>query len=74
MALLFSLLSFIPQGMGEEDQLGTVLYTIRFFKLSIFINTLFSLIGIIFGLIAFPRLLAEPGMGLWPMMMCCLVI
>jgi hypothetical protein len=45
--------------MGEENEMGTIAFTIRFFKFTLLINTLFSLIGIILGLVAFPRILSE---------------
>ena len=45
--------------MGEENEMGTIPYSIRFFKLTLLINTLFSLIGVILGLVAFPKMLSE---------------
>ena len=48
--LLFSLISYIPSAMIEENSMGTVPMTIRFAKLSIFINILFSAVCILIGL------------------------
>lgn len=58
----------------EENSIGTVPFTLKFWKLQIFINIVFALIGTIIGYVAFPRLLMEPAMGLWPILMCDLVI
>jgi hypothetical protein len=71
---LFSVISYVPSAIQEENQMGTVAFTIRFFKLSIFVNILFCVVSILIALIGFPMVLAIPGMGLWPILMCDLVI
>ena len=75
LGLLFSLLSYIPSAVMEENNMGTVPFAIRFFKLSLFINVVFCSLAVfpylIFG---FKGLLMEPAMGLWPILMCDLVI
>jgi membrane associated rhomboid family serine protease len=72
--LLFSVISYIPSAMQEENNMGTVPFALRFFKLSLFINVLFCLVSILIGFAAFPSLLKTPAMGLWPILMCDLVI
>jgi uncharacterized membrane protein len=74
MNLLFSVISYVPSAMREEDGMGTVAFTIRFFKLSLFINVIFSVVSILIALAGIPSLLATPAMGLWPILMCDLVI
>lgn len=55
--------------------MGTVLMTLRFFKLSLFINVIFSLLAILIGMVfGVKQLLMEPAMGLWPIIMCDIVI
>jgi len=74
MNLLFSVISYVPSAMREEDGMGTVAFAVRFFKLSLFINVIFSTLSILLALIGFPSLLMTPAMGLWPILMCDLVI
>lgn len=71
--LLFSLLSYIPSAIYEEKDMGTVPFTLRFFKLSLIINVLFVLISFMVAFIA-PSFIATPCMGLWPILFCDLVI
>jgi len=71
--LFFSLISYIPSAMYEEDEMGTVPFTIRFFKLSLFINVLFCALGLGLGFVM-PMLAAKPLMGLWPILFCDMVI
>jgi uncharacterized membrane protein len=52
--LLFSVISYVPSAMQEEANMGTVAFTIRFFKLSLFINILFALVSILIAFIGFP--------------------
>lgn len=54
--------------------MGTVAFSLRFFKLSIFVNIIFSLVSILIGFTIYPMAMATPGMGLWPILMCDLVI
>ena len=72
--LLFSVISYIPSAMMEENNMGTVPFALRFFKLQVFINTVFAVVGALLGYLVYPKLLAEPAMGLWPILMCDLVI
>jgi hypothetical protein len=60
--------------MREEEGMGTVAFAVRFFKLSLFINMIFSSVSILIAFIGFPSLLATPAMGLWPILMCDMVI
>ena len=71
--LLFSLLSYIPSAVFEEKDMGTVPFTLRFFKLSLIINVLFVLISFMVAFII-PSFIATPCMGLWPILFCDLVI
>ena len=73
MMLLFSLLSYIPSAVYEEKEMGTVPFTLRFFKLSLVINILFVLISVAAGMVV-PSFLGTPCMGLWPILFCDLVI
>ena len=54
--------------------MGTVAFTVRFFKLSLFINFIFSIVSILLGMTVMSSLLMTPAMGLWPILMCDLVI
>lgn len=55
--------------------MGTVPFAIRFFKLGLCINSLFSLLAILFYLITGSGMMVnEPAMGLWPILMCDIVI
>ena len=54
--------------------MGTVAFTVRFFKLSLFINFIFSMLSILIAFAGVPSLLMMPAMGLWPILMCDLVI
>jgi uncharacterized membrane protein len=74
MNLLFSVISYVPSAMQEENNMGTVAFAVRFFKLSLFIDFIFSLVSILLGLAGFTSLLMTPAMGLWPILMCDLVI
>jgi len=73
-SLLFSLLSFVPSAVMEENSLGTVPFTMRFVKLSIFINFVYSVFTCVLGLAYFTSLLSMPAMGLWPIIFCDMVI
>lgn len=72
--LLFSIISYVPSAIQEENQMGTVAFTVRFFKLSLFVNLIFSLFGIFLGMTVSQMILITPCMGLWPILMCDLVI
>lgn len=54
--------------------MGTVPFTIRFFKLSVFINVLFCAAGFLVGFTIMPQAMVTPCMGLWPILFCDLVI
>merc|ERR1712086_117174 len=60
--------------MIEENAMGTVPFAIRFLKLTIFINVLFSAVSLLLGFLVFPSLLGSPSMGLWPVIFCDMVI
>ena len=53
-ALIFSLLSYMPAAIIEENNMGTVPFAIRFFKLTAFINFLFCLFAIAIGMTIMP--------------------
>jgi membrane associated rhomboid family serine protease len=72
--LLFSLLSYIPSAIYEEKEMGTVPFTLRFFKLSLVINILFCSISIPVAMFIAPSFIKTPEMGLWPILFCDLVI
>lgn len=72
--LLFSVISYVPSAVMEENEMGTVPFAIRFFKLTMFIDVLFSIIAIGVGMTFWPRMINTPCMGLWPILMCDIVI
>lgn len=74
MTLLFSLFSYIPSGVVEENTMGTVPLAIRFFKLTVLINVLYSVFCLAVGLTLFPALLMMPAISLWPIIFCDMVI
>jgi hypothetical protein len=74
LTLLFSLFSFIPSATLEENSMGTVPFALRFFKLSLLINVLYSTFCLIFGLTLAPVLLQMPAISLWPIIFCDMVI
>lgn len=49
LGLLFSLISYVPQAVMDEQQLGTVPFALRFFVLSTFINLFYGVFGIALG-------------------------
>jgi hypothetical protein len=74
LTLLFCLISYVPSAILEENSMGTVPFAIRFFKLSAFINVLYSVVCGIIGLTIMPAVMMQPAMGLWPIIFCDLVI
>ena len=72
--LLFSVISYIPSAVMEENAMGTVPFALRFFKLQVFINLLFAVVGTILGTLIMNDIMYERSMGLWPILMCDLVI
>lgn len=74
LSLLFSLFSFIPSATLEENSMGTVPFALRFFKLSLVINVLYSTFCLIIGYTLLPRLLQMPAVSLWPIIFCDMVI
>ena len=63
--IIFAFMSWIPSGIRNEVEEGTVQYCLNFFIHSIIIQTMFILIMIVIGFI-FPSLLNNPSAGLWP--------
>ncbi len=74
LSLCFSLFSYIPSGMLEENTMGTVPFAIRFLKLSLLINLVFSVFCLVVGLTLAPALLGMPCVSLWPIIFCDMVI
>jgi len=72
--LLFSLISYVPSAVYEEGDMGTVPFTLRFFKLSVFINVMFCALAFVVGFTIMPAAVRSPCMGLWPILFCDLVI
>jgi len=72
--LLFSVISYVPSSIVEENQIGTVPFTIRFFKNSFVINSMFCTIGIFLHLVGIDAAYYEPCLGLWPILICDIVI
>jgi len=60
--------------MVEENAMGTVPFAIRFFKLTLFINVVYSVVAIALGLLVLPGVMRQPSMGLWPVIFCDMVI
>ena len=50
-SFFFSMFSYIPSAIREESKIGTVHFAIRFWRLSIFINLMYSLFAIAIYLI-----------------------
>ena len=72
---LFSMLSYIPSATLEESKIGTVHFAIRFWRLSIFINLMYSLFAIFVYLVfGYPGIVVAHSMGLWPLLFCDLAI
>ena len=71
---LFTLFSYIPSAMVEENAMGTVPFAIRFFKLTLFINVVYTVFAIAVGLLLLPGIMRQPSMGLWPVIFCDMVI
>lgn len=72
--LLFSVISYVPSAVQEEKMMGTVPFTLRFFKLALFINVVYSVLMIGGGLMGAKFMLMDQYMGLWPILMCDIVI
>ena len=72
--LLFSVISYIPSAVMEENSVGTVPFALKFWKLQIFINVVFAILGTMLGYLVSQKLMMEPAMGLWPILMCDMVI
>jgi membrane associated rhomboid family serine protease len=64
--LLFSLISYIPQAIQVENEIGTVRMLHRFLLFGILIN-------IIFTAIVAPTGIRQMSIGLWPMLMVDIV-
>ena len=60
--------------MMDENEQVTVRFAIRFFKMNLFIAVLFSTIGISVGLLLLKGMLMQTIMGLWPILMCDMVV
>lgn len=73
LGLLFSLISYVPQAVMDEQQLGTVPFALRFFVLSTFINVFYGVFGVALGQLS-KGILMQPTMGLWPILFCDLVL
>jgi hypothetical protein len=58
----------------DENEQGTVRFAVRFFKMNFFIAVLFSTIGISVGLLLLKGMLMQTIMGLWPILMCDMVV
>lgn len=71
---LFTIFSYTPSAMVEENAMGTVPFAIRFFKLTLFINIVYSAVSIGLGLLVLPAIMRQPSMGLWPVIFCDMVI
>lgn len=44
-------MSYVPSAMMDENEQGTVRFSMRFLKMNLFISVLFSTIGITVGLL-----------------------
>ena len=58
----------------DENEQGTVRFAVRFFKMNLLIAVLFSTIGISVGLLLLKGMLMQTIMGLWPILMCDMVV
>jgi membrane associated rhomboid family serine protease len=73
--LLFSLISYVPSAMQDEQNMGTTAFALRFFVMSTFINTMFSILGLAVGYSGiYDRIMMEPVIGLWAILFCDIVI
>jgi len=57
--LLFSVISYVPSAVQEEKTMGTVPFTLRFFRLVLFMNIFYSAIMIGGGLAGAKFMLAD---------------
>jgi len=74
LALLFTMFSYIPSAIMEETNMGTVPFTVRLFKLTLFINVFYCALALGLGLTVLPGIENMPSMGLWPIIFCDMVI
>ena len=74
MTIIFSLLSFIPHACNDERSQGTVLFTLRFFILNTFINTLSCGIALLLHFVGVDIFMRSQENGLWSILFCNLLI
>lgn len=57
--LFFAFISWVPSGINDEKENGSVAFILTFFMHSVFIQILYTLIGVFLGI-------STPSVGLWP--------
>jgi membrane associated rhomboid family serine protease len=72
--LLFSLMSYLPTAMMQERLDGTVKQAHRFFLNNTLISVLFVVVCYLLSWMYGPQILSLPSIGLWPIIMCDIVI
>jgi len=72
--LLFGLWSYMPRAGPHEKTEGTVRMAMEFLIYTLIISLLFCLTGFILGSSASPGFYLAPQMGLWPLVMCEMVV
>ena len=74
MQFLFSMLSYVPTAMRQEKSVGTVKFAFTFLIISTVIQVTFVLLALVLSLILRPTVMMMPSSGLWPVIMCDIVI
>lgn len=70
---LFSLLSYVPTAMTQEKESGTVRFAANFLATSVVIQVLYVLLILVLSINS-KNMIMMPAMGLWPVVMCDIVI
>lgn len=71
--IIFAFISWIPSGIRDEKEEGTVYFCIQFFIHSIIIQCLFVLMALVLQFL-FPDVMNIPSAGLWPYIIAKLTI
>ena len=72
--LIFSLFSYTPSALIEENSMGTVPFALRFLKLALFVNVVYTLVSLALAFTILPQAAGMPLMGLWPIIFTDMVI
>jgi len=70
---LFSLLSYVPTAMSQEKESGTVKFAANFLATSVVIQVLYVILILLLSINS-KTIMMQPAMGLWPVVMCDIVV